>query len=54
MGIVHLDHPQVVVHKTNRHSKWDVTTAEWSPHETEYFALAVSIFYNFYYNRLWI
>ncbi|XP_035229599.1 GATOR complex protein WDR59-like [Stegodyphus dumicola] len=40
MGIVHLDQPNVVIHKTNRHSKWDVTTAEWSPHQNECFALA--------------
>ena len=42
MGIVNLDHPNNVVHKTNRHSKWDVTAAEWSPHKTDHFALAVS------------
>lgn len=42
MGIVNLDQPTNVVHKTNRHSKWDVTTAEWSPHMNDFYALAVS------------
>ncbi|XP_071035553.1 GATOR2 complex protein WDR59 isoform X2 [Parasteatoda tepidariorum] len=40
MGIVHLDQPSIVVHKTNRHSKWDVTTAAWNPNKRECFALA--------------
>ncbi|GIY95576.1 GATOR complex protein WDR59 [Caerostris extrusa] len=40
MGIVHLDQPSEIIHKTNRHSKWDVTIAEWSPHESESFAIA--------------
>ncbi|KAF8783299.1 GATOR complex protein WDR59 like protein [Argiope bruennichi] len=40
MGIIHLDQPSEVVYKTNRYSKWDVTTAEWSPHQSQNFALA--------------
>ncbi|KAG8200611.1 hypothetical protein JTE90_022233 [Oedothorax gibbosus] len=40
MGIVNLDNPTEVVHKTNRQSKWDVTTAAWSSHQQQCFALA--------------
>ncbi|GFY67711.1 GATOR complex protein WDR59 [Trichonephila inaurata madagascariensis] len=40
MGIVHLDQPSEVIHKTQRHSKWEVGTAEWSPLQVQNFALA--------------